>query len=435
MRLRSVFDEFMEVMRLGVKSIMLHKARASLTLLGVIFGVAAVIAMLSISEGMRYEMIERLKLLGINNILLESVKPPEKEKPQEEASGMRGSYLRFGLLYKDLRMIRSICPWITHIVPVKNVMKDMWYGSRRVQANILATLPEYTGIFDHELAVGRFLTAADEKRASSVCVMGADVARDCFANFSPLGKTVKIAGVDYLVVGKLLGRYSKAGDEDSSGMEVTDLNRSVYIPLSTARFRYGDSQQKQEAGSTSLIHQELDQIYVKVPDAPYVEETAARIRRVLEINHEDVDYRINVPLILLREKERTQRTFNIVMIAIASISLLVGGIGIMNIMLASVTERTREIGIRRAMGAKKRDITVQFLVETVVLSASGGLIGLLVGAVGAQLVSAFADWKTIVPMWAVFLGFGISAGTGIVFGMFPAIKAANMDPIEALRHE
>jgi len=434
MRLRTVFDEFTEVLRLGAKNILTHKGRASLTVLGVIFGVAAVIAMLSISEGMRFEMLERLKLLGIDNILLQSVKPPEKEKPQTEA-GFRGSLLRFGLLYKDQRMIGKSCPWIAHIVPAKKVVKDMWYGSRKIQANILATVPEYTSIFDCEIAVGRFISAADQKNAASVCVMGAAVARDCFANFSPLGKTVKIGGVDYTVVGKLRAQYTTGGTADSSGVEVADLNRNVYVPLSTAKFRYGDLQQKRESGSSSYIHQELDQIYIKVPDASYVEKTAAAVQRVLETNHKEVDYRVNVPLALLREKERTQRTFNIVMVAIASISLLVGGIGIMNIMLASVTERTREIGIRRAMGAKKRDITVQFLIETVVLSASGGLIGLLVGAVGAQMVSSFAEWKTIVPLWSVFLAFGISAGTGVVFGMFPAVKAANMDPIEALRHE
>ncbi|NQT82347.1 ABC transporter permease [bacterium] len=411
--------------KVGLKSLMLHKMRSVLTALGVIFGVCSVIAMLSIGEGAGWEAQQQIKLLGSNNIIIRSQKPPEEEVANIERSRL----LIYGLTYKDAERIATTVPAVKVVVPMKKMDKDVYFGSRRVSTRLVGTVPWYPDIANFHAARGRFITLTDMSRKKNVCVLGEGIAKKLFTYLDPLQKEVKIGPDYYTVVGIMEQRdvVKKEGQEN--------LNLDIYMPLSTARERYSDLNIKLTAGTMEAEKVELKQITVRVNDVENVSITAKIIRHMLKRFHKKVDYEIIVPLELLHQAEKTKRIFNIVLGSIAAISLLVGGIGIMNIMLASVTERTREIGIRRALGAKRRDIILQFLVETIVLSAGGGVVGLIIGVVTPRLVTYFADMRTIVTPWSLILAFGISAAIGVIFGLYPASRAANMDPIEALRHE
>jgi putative ABC transport system permease protein len=411
--------------KVGLKSLMLHKMRSVLTALGVIFGVCSVIAMLSIGEGAGWEAQQQIKLLGSNNIIIKSAKPPE----EEVANVDRSRLLVYGLTYKDAERIATTIPAVKVVVPMKSVDKDVYYGARRVSSHIVGTVPWYPDIANFHAARGHFLTFTDMSKKKNVCVMGEGIAKKLFTYEDPLGKEVKIGPDYYTVVGIMEQRaiVKKSGQED--------VNLDIYIPLTTARERYSDLNVKRGSGTFEAERVELRQLTVRVKDVEDVPITAKIIRHLLKKYHKKTDYEIIVPLELLNQAAKTKRIFNIVLGSIAAISLLVGGIGIMNIMLASITERTREIGVRRALGAKKKDIILQFLVETVVLSAGGGIVGLILGVVIPKLVTYFANMRTIITPWSLMLAFCISVAIGVVFGLYPASRAANMDPIEALRHE
>jgi putative ABC transport system permease protein len=282
---------------------------------------------------------------------------------------------------------------------------------------------------------GRFLSTTDETYQNNICVLTASLASKLFPFQDPLKMSIKVAGVYYQVVGIVRERNMVEQRSQTGGAENEALDNNIYIPLSTSKSRFGESIMRRTAGSMSAERVELHQITVQMQDTDAVETADPQIMTLLKRFHESIDYETIVPLELLRQAEQTKRIFNIVLGSIAAISLLVGGIGIMNIMLATVTERTREIGVRRALGAKKKDIITQFLVETVVLSVGGGLIGVVIGVVTPYIVSTLADMKTIVTVSSVLLAFGISGAIGIMFGIYPARSAANLDPIEALRHE
>lgn len=411
--------------KVGLKSLMLHKMRSVLTALGVIFGVCSVIAMLSIGEGAGWEAQQQIKLLGSNNIIIKSIKPPEEEVANVERSRL----LAYGLTYKDAERIATTIPAVKVVVPMKSVDKDVYYGARRVSSHIVGTVPWYPDIANFHAARGHFLTFTDMSKKRNVCVMGEGIAKKLFTYEDPLGKEVKIGPDYYTVVGTMEQRtiVKKSGQED--------VNLDIYIPLTTARERYSDLNVKRGTGTFEAERVELRQLTVRVKNVEDVPITAKIIRHLLKKYHKKTDYEIIVPLELLNQAAKTKRIFNIVLGSIAAISLLVGGIGIMNIMLASITERTREIGVRRALGAKRKDIILQFLVETVVLSAGGGIVGLTLGVVIPKLVTYFANMRTIITPWSLMLAFCISVAIGVVFGLYPASRAANMDPIEALRHE
>jgi len=413
-------------LKVGLKSLMLHKMRSVLTALGVIFGVCSVIAMLSIGEGAGWEAQQQIRLLGSNNIIIKSVKPPE----EEVANVDRSRLLMYGLTYKDAERIATTIPAVKVVVPMKSIDKDVFYRARRVSTRVVGTVPWFPQIANFRAARGHFITTTDMRRKKNICVLGEGIAKKLFTYMDPLEKEVKIGPHYYRVVGMMEHRATakKKG-------AVEDLNLDIYIPLTTAQERYSDVNVKMSAGTYAMEKVELRQMTVRVKDVENVPATAKAIRQVLKRFHQKDDYEIIVPLELLHQAEKTKRIFNIVLGSIAAISLLVGGIGIMNIMLASITERTREIGVRRALGAKRKDIILQFLVETVVLSAGGGIVGLTIGVVIPRLVTYFADMKTIVTAWSLILAFGISAAIGVIFGLYPASRAANMDPIEALRHE
>jgi len=420
------------VIRLGVKSLWLHRLRSLLTVLGIVFGVCSVIAMLAIGEGASFEAQEQIKNLGSQNIILRSIKPPEEQKVSDK--GSQSYVLQYGLTYADIKRIQTTIPGVMVVLPARIMREYVWNISRRIDSEIMATVPWYPTMRNHRVGRGRFFTDAEMESKANVCVLGAEMVNGLFPLDSPLGKHVRVGGDYYEVIGIMEPRGKGAKEDDSQAGANQAANR-MFVPLETAKTRYGEVLMKQRSGSFEAERIQLHEVTVKVETPETVPAVADAIKQVMERNHKKKDYDIVVPLELLKRAERTKQIFNIVLGSIAAISLLVGGIGIMNIMLASVTERTREIGIRRALGAKRADIITQFLVETVMLSGAGGVIGVLLGVSIPYLVTHFAEMKTIITFWSPMLAFTISGLVGIVFGIYPALRAARMDPVEALRHE
>ncbi|MEO5801952.1 MAG: ABC transporter permease [Verrucomicrobiota bacterium] len=418
--------------RLAVKSLWLHRLRSLLTMLGIVFGVCSVIAMLAIGEGASFEAQERIKNLGSQNIILRSIKPPEEQK----ISNNQQSYvLDYGIKYLDLQRIKATIPDVTIVVPGRIMREYVWNFTHRVDCEIFGTVPWYPEMRNQRVAFGRFFTEREMEDKINVCVIGAEMAKKLFPIESPLGRDVRI-GEDYYRVVGVMERIAKNAMENLGGgsSAAAPLNR-MFMPLSAAKARFGEVLMKRRSGSFEAERVALHEVTVKVASQENVMNVAAAVKNLLERNHKKKDYEVVVPLELLKSAERTKQIFNIVLGSIAAISLLVGGIGIMNIMLANVTERTREIGIRRALGARRRDIITQFLVEAVMLSGCGGLLGVTLGIIIPYVVTYFAEMVTIVTFWSPVAAFTISGLVGVVFGLYPAFRAANMDPVEALRHE
>ncbi len=427
MRLRALI----RIVQLGLKSLMLHKMRSALTMLGIIFGVCSVIAMLAIGEGASYEAQEAIKKLGSSNIILRSVKPAADNKM---SSAGRSYVADYGLTYADLGRLGTI-PGIKRVLPLRIIRDEVRFNTINLTAQIIGTQPVYAEMSGVDIVRGRFLSDTDEQRQNNVCVLTVGLAANLFPYQDPLEQDVKIGSDYFTVVGLLRERSASEKRPQSGPMEGQPLDNNLYIPLATTKSRFGETIIRRSAGTYEAEKVELHQLTVQFNDVDDVDIAVPQIRTLLKRFHQKPDYEIIVPLELQRQAEATKRIFNIVLGSIAAISLIVGGIGIMNIMLATVTERTREIGIRRALGARKRDITTQFLVETVVLSVGGGLIGVVVGIATPLIVSALTDMKTIITPLSVLIAFSISGAVGIIFGLYPARRAADLDPIEALRHE
>ncbi|MBD5779124.1 ABC transporter permease [Pelagicoccus sp. NFK12] len=417
---------------LGIKSLMLHKLRSGLTMLGMIFGVCSVIAMLAIGEGASHEAQERIKRLGSTNIIINSVKPPEQQDSGSSGETFASAY---GLTYDDASRLQYTIPNVESVLPMRIMRDNVRFSQNQEPCQVIGTHPQYASLQKVELVSGRFLAAIDEKHQRNVCVITSGLARRLFTYQDPIESTIRIQDVYYQVVG-IINETGTAEQRPQKGeMEGEALDNNVYIPLSTARSRFGETIVRSNSGGFSAETVELHRIIVKMANTEAVIAAEQQISSLIRRFHEQNDFELIVPLQLLREAEATKRMFSIVLGSIAAISLIVGGIGIMNIMLATVTERTREIGLRRALGAKKQDIVSQFLIETVVLSIGGGLVGVVLGIMVPLLVSISTDMITIITPWSVILAFGISGLTGIAFGIYPASQAAELDPIEALRHE
>jgi putative ABC transport system permease protein len=429
---------FLTALRLGIRNLLLHKLRSFLTMLGTILGVGSVIAMLAIGEGSKQAAVEQIRQLGAANVIIRSVKPGQDDN-RETTSGSgqatTSRVLEYGLRYKDFEVLTAALPTVKRAVPIALIRRNVQHGRRRIaNARVLGTTPEYLQVKNLRLRRGRFLADADLQATANVAILAAGAAERLFGYEDPLGEPLLIGEAAYRIVGVL--------DEQGSGsavpgaMQQQDMNRDIYIPLSAAQRRFGELQLIVRAGSREFERTQLSEITLTVHSEDLVPQTASMARRLLEPRHRGSDdFEIQVPLELLRQAEHEKRIWNLVLGSIAGISLLVGGIGIMNIMLATVTERTREIGIRRALGARRRDITRQFLIESTVLSSTGGIIGVIVGIVIPLIVSSTSGLETVLRLWTVVLAFAISVGIGIVFGVYPAQRAARMDPIEALRHE
>jgi putative ABC transport system permease protein len=411
---------------LGIKSLMLHKLRSFLTMLGIVFGVSSVIAMLSIGEGASKEALDQIRKLGSSNILVSSIKPVE-----DEATTTAHSHMSiYGLLYDDELRIQETFAAVERVAPVKLLRKEGRLYERALELRVVGTTPSWFGLVQRSFIAGREILPRDMEGHAKIVVLTEYGARRLLATEQAIGEQLRIGGEYFEVVGIVKSESDQGGDIQTPDQEV-----DAYIPLNVARSSFGDMVIRVTSGGREMSRVELHQLIVQVRSNEEVEATAEGIRKMLARFHKKLDYKVDVPLALLRQAEATKRNFNIVLGSIAGISLLVGGIGIMNIMLASVTERTREIGVRRAIGAKRRQIISQFLIETVVLSTLGGFIGIGIGVSIPWLVTRFSGMPTIVAGYSLVLSVGISMAVGIVFGLYPAVRAANLDPIEALRHE
>ena len=418
--------QFFRELTSGIQTLLLHKLRSFLTMLGVVFGVGSVVAMLAVGEGASMEALEQIRKLGSNNIIISSVKSVE----EETSSTTRSFISLYGLTYQDHERIQESYASVKKDVPVKLVRKESRLGKRSLELRVVGTTPQWFEVIPRELLGGRRLMQTDLENKTAVVVLTEFGARKILATMNTIGQNIRIGGNSFEVIGIIKSETSQAGT-----MQIPDKQIDAYIPITTAKSYFGDVTMKITSGSRLREKVELHQIIVQVDSLANVESTALAIERMLTVFHKKKDYQINVPLALLKQAEATKRTFNIVLGSIAGISLLVGGIGIMNIMLASVTERIREIGIRRAIGAKRRQIIIQFLIEAVVLSTMGGFIGLMLGIAIPWFITWFAKMPTVITPAGILLPLIVSIGIGILFGLYPAARAASVDPIVALRHE
>ena len=417
---------FWPFVKLGLTDVWRHKTRSFLTMLGMVFGVGSVIAMLAVGEGASQQALESIKRLGSENIMVLSVKPGSEESGSSGAQ--RGKLAVYGLLYDDEKRIRETVPGVVMTVAARMTRRTARLNERQLEMRVVETVPEWFQVVQRPILAGRVLTAHDMRIRANVCVLTEHGVRRLLAAEETIGQRIRIASGVFEVIGIVQ-------NETGGSVRAPDSEADAYIPITTGTKFFGEANIRYSAGGMDGEKVELSQIIVKMADTSVVESGSKAIQAVLERFHKKKDFRIDVPLTLLREAERTKRTYNIVLGAIAGISLLVGGIGIMNIMLASVTERTKEIGIRRAIGARRSRIVVQFLINTCVLSIGGGVVGLLLGIGIPFLITIFTDMPTVVQPYSLLLAFGISVAIGILFGLYPAMRAASLDPIEALRRE
>jgi putative ABC transport system permease protein len=411
----------------GVENLLLHKLRSLLTMLGVVFGVGSVVAMLAVGEGASKDALEQINKLGSRNIIISSVKPLSDEGQKSTTTSFLSMY---GLKFDDYQRITESYENVEKTAPAKIFRKETRLGSRLMELRVVGTSQDWFKLIPRQLMAGRVIFDYDVQNYSPVAVLTEYGARKLLATKETIGQVIRIGSDSFRVIGIIKSESGTAGN-----MQIPDQEIDVYIPFNVAKQYYGDIDRKFSSGSLEMEMVELHQIIVEVNDIENVETTAAAITAMLKRFHKKTDYKVSVPLALLKQARATKRTFNIVLGSIAGISLLVGGIGIMNIMLASVTERTREIGIRRAIGAQKRQIVIQFLVETMVLSIIGGIIGIGVGIGIPLIITTIAGMPTVITLWSVLLPLVISGATGIIFGLYPAVIAAGVDPIIALRHE
>ena len=410
------YAENLNIARLGLID---HKFRSFLTMLGIIFGTASVIAMVSIGEGAKKQAIAKYQDLGINNII---VRDKDLTDPELEAVRMKFSQ---GLSLKDADAIREIVPGVSDVAPQSEVKMEAKYADKSSKATVIGITPSILKILNYQTDKGQFLTEDHYRRQLKVCIIGSAVARSLFGYENPVSESVKLGDQWFEVVGVM---QNKALFTETVGeLAARDLNNDIYIPLSTFTRRIPRDNQ---------FSSEVKQLTVKLDKPDRLVESAAVIRSILMRRHfNNDDFSIIVPYELLKQEEKERRIYNLLLASIAAISLVVGGIGIMNIMLASVLERTNEIGIRRAIGGKKSDIMSQFITEAVVLSISGGIIGVILGITLSLGISLVTDVHTSLTFYSIIIAFSFSVIVGITFGYLPAKNAANLKPIESIRHE
>jgi putative ABC transport system permease protein len=442
-----VNSTFLQTIQLGLKSLLLQRLRAGLAALGIFIGTVTVIWLVAMGEGVSHRAQQQIKELGATNIIVRTKEPNVGGDATDSSNRVK----TYGLLRDDYRRIVSNIPTIRRAIPMRELRFELRLGNRTADAKLVGCSEEYLGLNQLEVARGRWLTPRD--RGKKVVVLADETAKRLFPFENPIGRAIWVGSEFYVVIGQTKPRTASAAIGGS--LDARDYNLDAYIPLKTLRQRVGDLVMRRVGGGTGFDfvgeQVELSQITVSVENIEDVDETAKIIESLLRKYHEEEDYAVVVPKELLRQAERTRAMFNVLLVVIAGISLLVGGIGIMNIMLATVTERTREIGIRRALGATRQHIIQQFLIETVVLTASGGLLGVLFGLLCGPIFRRTRDLVTMmspdllppivhtleprIAPWSVVLSLFISIGVGLLFGVYPARQAAHLDPIEALRHE
>ncbi len=418
---RSGSAQYLPDLKLGFGNLLLHKLRTLLTMLGMIFGVAAVVSMLSIGAGAQQQVMAFIEQLGVRNLIVEA----REAASWEEHSQRRKTSP--GLTLADLRVIRSSVEGVTESTPRKKFTPTrMLPKPQRDMPTVFGVEPNYQRIAGLRMAAGRFFTEDEAQRAAPVCVVGEGARMNVFGVEDPVGKYLKVNEQWLHVVGVAAPQLTVQGGLEA--VSVNDMNNLIYAPVDSALLRLEDSK--------SGYRDEIDGIYMQLASTDLSMTTADVVRSILNTTHRgEGDFSVVVPAELLAEQRRTQRIFDTVMVAIASISLLVGGIGIMNIMLASILERTREIGVRRALGARQKDIIRQFLIEATLISFVGGVMGIAFGFGISYLIAWLAGWRTIVTPASVIVAFVVSVSVGLIFGIYPATKAARLDPVEAIRYE
>jgi putative ABC transport system permease protein len=448
---------------IAVEAILANKLKSILTALGIIFGVAAVISMLAIGTGAQKEILDQIKLVGVNNIIIEPVVDQSSSSSSEDESKKESKKFSAGLNLLDVRAIQEVLPTVKQVSSEIQLNSFVQHNQVRRPTVLMGVNPSYFSLFNLQLEKGDWLNSLHEETGQSVCIIGSNVASILFPAENPLGQYLKV-GHNWLRVIGVLYKRDVVISSSSAGLGISNTNDQVFIPTKTMLVRYlnraimnlklGEVSQSMmffgggrgmamarsittggESGtSVETNYNQLDKIIVQVNETEDLQSTTEILTRMLLRRHNGVaDFKITVPELLLKQQQRTKDIFNIVLGAIASISLIVGGIGIMNIMLASVMERIREIGTRQAIGASRKDIIVQFLSESTLISIVGGLIGVILGFILARLITEFADILTIVTPFSVLVAFGVSAAVGIIFGYLPAKRASEQDPVESLR--
>ncbi len=435
--------KFQRNVQLALRSLWLHKLRSGLSVLGIVIGNVAVITLLAFGEGSKQDALEDIRRQGATNIMIRSVKPPDDAAA---SAGKRSFVASYGISEKDYEQFLTI-PEIVRAVRMRVFPQEIRNGEKMFNGRVVGTTKEYAEVNKIELARGRFLNDQDNYETENICVLGAATADSLFPFEDPIGQSILISGHFYRIVGVMKDRMPTGGTGGSLAAE--EYNNDVYIPLHTVNARFGESVVIRSSGSFSgekvAIHQVTLTLDVNIDTPAGREKVRAAgnlIRDILSHNHGlKKDFAVTVPLDRLEDAERTQNRFTILLFVIASISLLVGGIGIMNIMLATVTERTREIGIRRALGAKRRDIVSQFLIEATVQTAVGGIVGVFIGIAAIYLAPPLVKWlfgerlPAKLLFWPIGVSLFVSLLVGLIFGLYPAWRASRLDPIEALRHE
>lgn len=410
---------YLTEIQLAFSNLVSHKLRTFLTMLGMIFGVGAVIAMLSIGAGAEHESLRLIDTMGLRNVIVK-----DREFKDEDLKKVRENSI--GLSLRDVQAINAVTPDLETYSARKRVktFQIFSFKGKSDDSNVLGVTPSYFRLARYELAEGSFIAEPDEQDYAQICVIGSRVKQKLFGTQSPIGQTLKLDKLWFTVIG-VLGDHNLTKDE-FEGVKLQDFSNDIYIPLATALKKF----------EFKRFESELDEIVLSSKNTAALRSSAVLISQVLANTHGGADdYSIIVPRELLEQNQRTQRIFNIVMSCIAGISLLVGGIGIMNIMLANILERTREIGVRRAMGARRRDIWQQFLIEALTISLVGGLLGVSFGFAVSRVVALYAEWNTVVTWNSIAMSFGVSAAVGLIFGLYPAVRASRLDPVEALRYE
>jgi len=445
---------------IAAQAIVANKLRALLTSLGIIFGVGSVISMLSVGRGAEQEILEQMKLLGANNIVVKPViEQSEGKTTEKEDEKKKGEKKRFspGLTLEDAKSIQDVIPGVIDVSPEIILDLTVLRNGYKKTAKLIGAEKSFFSTSDFTLAQGELFTDLQRELAAPVCIIGNGIRAKFFAQEEPIGKTIKCGSIWLTVIGVLQER--KITDENIKHLGIRNYNMDIYTPITTALLKFKNRalltrKMVQEAsrggsfddGEISITqgtskpkefnYNQLDRLTVRVANSSEISSVSETITRMLERKHNRViDFEVEVPELLLQQEQRTRTIFNVVLGAIASISLLVGGIGIMNIMLASVMERTREIGIRRAIGARQKDITFQFLGEAIALCLAGGIIGIIFGVGLSLAIQKFTNIITIVSPFSVLISFGVAVTVGLIFGIVPARRAAQLDPIDALRYE
>ncbi len=450
-----MFKRYLHDINIAVESIMANKLKSMLTALGIIFGVAAVISMLAIGNGAQKEILDQIKMVGVNNIVINPIFEESDEASEGEGSERKRRKFSPGLTLQDVEAIKQIIPSVQRISSEISLNSFVQFGAHRMPAKIMGVSTDYFELFNLPLEGGSFFSDFQTDHGIPVCIIGANIKNKFFSTVNPIGQYIKFGNIWLQVIGVLQKTDITITGFESAGVNV--YNDNVYIPVKTMLMRYQNraliSSRKLQSGGmrfgggfiffggapqsqSSQNYHQLDRIIVQVRETEDITSTTEVLSRMLLRRHAEVkDFEIVVPELLLKQQQRTKDIFNIVLGAIASISLVVGGIGIMNIMFASVMERIKEIGTRLAIGAKKTDIIAQFLSEAVLISVTGGFIGVVLGVLLSFLITKFAGILTIVSPFSVLVAFGVSAAVGVIFGLSPAKRAAEKDPIESLRYE